>query len=218
MSTRWFVRTLVAVVALASNATAGQWYAGADIGYVENDFEPAYVFASERAPLSYVNESDGAELGLYVGCAQQVAGRLSVAGQFRATLNNVEWTLSLPEEPATFCYEIPYTLGLSVLPTLQITDSIWIFGELGLVSGRVREEKTSSVRSSYDFDEARGGTVFGCGVGYNVTEEVTMSLQYRVTSYDSFSYRTFLPNGDWEETITDNPSTASYSLGCTYRF
>ncbi len=217
MSTRWFVGILVAVAALASNATAGQWYSGADVGYAQNEFRPSYVFVSGRAPETYKNDSDGAELGLYVGCAERVVNRLSIACQLRATLSSSEWTLSLPDEPATFSYEVPYTLGLSVLPTLQVTDNIWLFAELGLVSGLVNEQKTSSTRSSYDFDEWRGGTLFGCGAGFSVTDVLTISLHYRVTSYDSFSYRTFLPNGDWEETVTDDPTTVSCSLACTYR-
>ena len=51
-----------------------------------------------------------------------------------------------------------------------------------------------------------------------VNVKITLSLQCRYTCLDSFAYRTHLPDGTHWETVQDEPTTAAYSVGLSYRF
>ena len=124
----------------------------------------------------------------------------------------------LPDEPAAFSYDVQVNLGLSVIPVIHICRNLDLYVELGLTLGDVEEQKNSSVRSSYDFDDWVTGYVWGFGLGFMANDRVGITAQYRNVDYDDFVYKSFLPDGSHWETITDSPRSGAYSVSvfCTF--
>lgn len=207
----------VLTVGMALPALAGRWYAGVDLGYVEHEFTPAYTFTYGREPTSFVDESDGMELGISGGYSEPVCPYFSIACQTRLAVNESEWSLTT-DEPANLLYEIPFTWSLTVVPTFTITEKVLAFFETGFISGAVSEEKSSPVESSYDFSEWRTGITLGLGVWIGIDERMGVSVTYRRAEYDSFSYKTYLPDGTHWETVQDDPVADSYNIGLTWSF
>ena len=213
--------TAACLVACADTALAqNTWYAGVELGQIDHYYLPEYTSAYNGEISSFRNDSDGTEIGLLAGISLPVAQQFSVAIEARIARNDSEWTLYLPNEPASFSYEIPTTVALSAKPVFQFNEQISVFGEIGFASGDVREWKSSPAadRSSYDFSEWVEGWVWGLGVAFHLSEAWSLHAVYRETDYSGLEYKTYLPNGTHHETVRDNPETEAISMGLIYRF
>lgn len=205
------------VLGLTVSAQAGRWYAGVDLGYVEHEFTPTYTFTYDRAPKDFVDKADGMEIGISGGYSEPVCPYFSMACQTRLTFNESEWTLST-DDPAELQYEIPLTCSLTVVPTFTVTEKVLLFLETGFIGGSVSEKKSSAVHSSYDFSEWRTGCTIGAGIWLSIGDKTGVSVVYRRAEFDSFSYKSYMPDGTHWETVQDDPVTDSYSIGLTYSF
>ncbi len=199
-------------------ALAEGWYVGAEVGEVNHEFFPDYTFRTGAPNIQFVNRSDGTELGIIGGYEKKVCNFFSTRFQARGSWNDSEWALFLPNEPANFRYSIEYNVGLSVVSVVHLHRFINILFELGLQQGYVEEKKDSPVTSSLDFAEWVGGTVIGYGISSNISETVSIALSYREADFDQLSYKSYLPNGTHQETISDEPEAESYTLSLIIKF
>ncbi len=209
--------SILAGILFTSAAFAGQWYAGVDVGYIEHEYTPVYSFEYDRADTSFANTGDGTEVGFYGGCLQELNKYLALACQARFAVNNAQWELRL-DEPASFKYEQPSMWSLSLIPVISITEKLSLTFEAGLMQGVIDEKKAASPVSLYDVSKISSGTVVGAGLGYKLTDNIEVHIKYRHVEFDGLSYKAYLPTGEHVETIHDDPTAESLSLGISRLF
>ncbi len=208
------------MLAARSHAQAAGWYAGLEAGQRNLTFEPQYTFVDGRPPTSFTNRTDGPRFDLLVGRRAVLNDRWTLGIEAGAGISTAEWTLRLVEddEPSEFAYSLPFDVRVSVVPEMRLTDRVALLARLGGGMGRVREAKTSTTRSSYDFDKLQPTYALGGGVQFAFSERFGVRAEYRWQSYSSFSFDTFGPSGARVEHVTDAPVMQGFSLGITRRF
>jgi opacity protein-like surface antigen len=208
---------LLVMLAMTGVAQAGQWYVGADIGAVDHEFTPTYAPCSGIPDVEFKNEDSGYLFGVNGGYMQEVCNIFSIGFQAHVSVNNSEWALNLPD-PANFSYEQPYTWGLSVVPVIKLCKKSALVLEAGLIQGSVKEYKYGSLETNYDVSETIGGTLLGAGISYELTDSMDVIVKYQRTDFSSFAYKTISPAGTQVETVWDNPTAVSWSLGIKHSF
>jgi opacity protein-like surface antigen len=130
----------------------------------------------------------------------------------------VEWSLSIPDEPAELRYSLPYAVFASVLPEVRVGGPVAIFGEAGAGLGRVKEIKTASATSAYREDKMRGAMAFGGGISVSVGPRASVYADWRRVSYRGFEYDSFDPAGARVEHVKDAPTAGGFTVGVTTSF
>lgn len=194
------------------------WYAGAGVGHLYTRFEPAYTFLNGDAPQQFENKADGLQVDLLAGRRHRINNRLSFGYQGSVGINSVEWSLSIPSEPAALRYSLPYTILGTAIPEVHFTKMVSVFGEAGGGVGRAREIKTSSTSSAYNYDSLRGALALGGGVRVAVHPKADVFARFQQVRYSSFEYDTFNAAGVHIEHVQDAPRANGFSIGVTTRF
>lgn len=107
---------------------------------------------------------------------------------------------------------------MSAAPGIELGSGLSLFAEIGLGYAYVREKKASPVTSSYDNSEWVPGWLWGAGIRYRIDDHLALSLGYRQVQYESFRYRSRLPDGSHTETIKDEPRSDTTTLALRYSF
>ena len=184
---------------------AGQSFFGLDLSYTETTFEPQYTFTYDRPPVGYKNIAYGTDLDLLGGYRFQLAPLFSVGVGGSLGISTAEWSTDTTDPIAHLEYRLPYRLFATVQPAVHLLNRFRLFGELGIGSGYIEEKKDSFLRSRYDESRWLWGYRLGAGIGYEFMRDTEISVAYRYTGYEDFSYQTHLPDGTHWETVTDEP-------------
>lgn len=222
MRTHRAAALLAVFLAMASPAAAQRpdpsWYAGVGLGGTQTRFDPYYTFSTQGDPEQFENRASGWHVDVVAGRRVPLTDRLALSIQGAASVNRIAWTLSLPEEPADLRYSLPYIILAGTAASARIGQQVSAFAEVGAGTGRVREIKTSPVRSSYAFDEMRRALTAGGGLAFSVTPRAALVTAYRYVRYAALEYDTFGPSGALVEHVEDLPATHAFTAGVTMTF
>ena len=202
-------------IAAAQNAN---WYAGGALAHVDTRFEPDYNVLATGEDVKFLNEADGLQVEATVGRRHRLHDRFSLGYQGTFSFNNVEWTLSLPSEPAEFTYALPRTIVVAVVPEVTVHRVISVFGEIGTGAGFVHQTKSSSPRSSYDYEAWRPVFAIGGGARVKVASKAAIVVSYRHVAYSGYEFDTFNPAGVRIEHVKDAPCASGVSFGLAFDF
>jgi opacity protein-like surface antigen len=207
------------LVSAGAPVRAGEgWFVELGAGHGKQSFEPLYHYVDGGTPDQFKNDDAGFAGSLRLGHQQRLADRFGLGLSAEFIYQGANWTLTLPDEPADFDYEIPYTFSLSLQPDWELTPDWRVFAELGLAYGQVRERKQSPRTSQYDAEEWLTGLVLGAGVSYRLSDQTDLSLSYRQIRYEDLQYRSYWMDGTHAETIEDSPRADLTLLSLRYRF
>jgi opacity protein-like surface antigen len=204
-------------VATAHTAYASPLYVGTEVGYAALKFTPRYSLADGTPDAGYTDRAEGIEFRMLAGYGVQLNKTFSLDLQTHFGLNSAVWDLDTAE-PAHLEYKIPYTYGISLLPSARITEKASVSAEIGLEQGYIQEKKDSSVSSSYNFSKWVSGYSLGGGASYDLSKHFKVSLLYRYRKYNHISYDTYFPDGTLSEMVEDRPSISSITVGMSYSF
>jgi opacity protein-like surface antigen len=205
------------VVVTAHTAYASPLYVGTELDYAALKFTPHYSYTSGAPDKGYTDRAEGIEFRMLAGYSVQLNKIFSLDFRTHFGLNNAVWDLDTTE-PAHLEYKIPYTYGISLLPSARITDKASLLAEIGLEQGYIQEKKDSPVSSSYNFSKWVGGYTVGGGASCDLSRHFKVSLFYRYREYNHISYDTHLPDGTLSEIVEDRPSIWSINIGMSYSF
>lgn len=211
------VLIFMCAVASARVAYASPLYVGTELDYAAVKFAPHYSFMSGAPDKAYTDRADGAEFRMLAGYGWQLNNTFSLDFRTHFGLNSAVWELDTTE-PAHLEYKIPYTFGISLLPSARIMSKVSLLAEIGLEQGYIHEKKDSPVTSSYNFSKWVEGYSIGGGASYDLSRHFKASLLYRYMEYNHISYDTHLPDGTLSERVEDRPSMWSLNIGMTYSF
>ena len=211
--------SLVLLSTMAGAGDLGSWYVRGGGGYVEHKFEPGYIDVGETEVSSrFTDMAYGMEASFAAGYQFKLIEKLSLAVQLRGGINDAEWTLDLPDEPAHFVYEIPYTYTFSLVPAVELVAGLGVFAEVGVGQGYIHQEKDSPADSSYDECDWRTAYTWAAGLTYKAMDRWSVFVEYRKSCYDDYTFDSHFPDGTLAETISDEPSSEIYSAGVSYEF
>lgn len=204
-------------VVTAHTAYASPLYVGTELDYATLKFTPHYSFISGAPDKVYRDSTAGIEFRMLAGYSWRLNKIFSLDLRTHFGLNSAVWDLHTTE-PAHLEYKIPYSCGISLLPSARILDKVSLLVEIGLEQGYIREKKNSPVSSSYNFSKWVGGYSIGSGASYDLSRHFEASLFYRYREYNHISYDTHLPGGTLSERVEDRPSISSINVGMSYSF
>jgi opacity protein-like surface antigen len=188
------------------------------VGQMHARFQPDYQTLAGGEDQQFINEADGLQVDVIAGRRQRLDRKFSLGYQGTFTANRAKWTLSLPDEPATFQYSLPRAVIASVVPELHLAGSVSIFGEVGGGAGRVHQIKTASPYSTYEYDNWRGAVAAGGGVRVKVGACVDLFAAFRQVRYAGYEFDTFNPQGVHVEHVKEAPRARGFSIGLTTTF
>ncbi|MBA4741401.1 MAG: porin family protein [Azoarcus sp.] len=212
------VLALAATLPAAGHAWAGGFYWGLEGAHERITFEPHYFTLDGVPDGSFTDRARGNAGSLVLGHRWQAANRFSIAVEARASASDTDFTLSIPEEPASFRYDIPYAAAITVQPTLHLSDAISVYAEGGFSYGHLREKKSSPSSSAYNESGWRSGTLLGAGVNLRLGQAWSARLGFREIRYGSLRYTSRLADGSAVELISDRPEVRSWHIGLIRRF
>jgi opacity protein-like surface antigen len=204
--------------AMCGSAVAEGFYLGIEGARERITFKPHYYMLDGTPDGSFTNRARGNSAGLLLGHRWQLAPRVSLALEGRLSASDTRWTLSIPEEPARFRYDIPYSAAVTLQPTVHVTEVIGVYAEGGFAYGRIRERKSAPATSAYDARGWREGRVLGAGVSLKVGQAWSARVGYRETRYSSLSYTARLGDGTPVERVRDRPRVESWHFGLMRSF
>jgi len=220
------VRLVIAVVAavfgVPSTSSAqgieSSWYAGGALGHTAERFMPHYTSYVGDTPSTFENDANGLAVDLLVGRRIGLSRVWSFALQGAASFNRFAWSLSIPAEPATLDYSLPYAFAVSAAPELHIGSVLVVYADAGIGTGRVRETKTSVTASAYDFDQMQPLVSVGGGVKIALGARAEAFARVGQRRYREHAFDTFTPANVKTEHVTDAPRATSVTVGLTTRF
>lgn len=207
-------------VAVPSAAVAQQsdWYLAGGLGRIATRYHPAYDNLITGEADNFTNKADGLEAHFALGRDFFSRDRLSLAIEASASVNDENWSLFIPPEPAVLDFRLPYAILVSALPELAITKRLGITAQVGGGLGRIHEVKTSPTTSSYDEDELVPLLGVGGGLSVAATERVELFVRYRHLRYSSFEWDSQSPTGGVVEHVRDTPRSHAFWMGVAARF
>ncbi|GAB1392789.1 hypothetical protein MASR1M60_09520 [Rhodocyclaceae bacterium] len=211
---------MVAVLgAVASQGVAAQYYLGVEAGREHLSFKPEYRFMNGTPNQTFDNQADGSNAGLVGGYHWKSAKDFSLDVQGRLSFSNSEWTMVIPE-PASFRYDLPVNVAVSLLPTYRLTENFAVFAEAGLALGKIREHKSTSnaTRSAYDVSKWRPGVVAGFGMSLALDERWSLRAGYRRTWYRDHDFDTHRADGTQIETVTSRVVQSTKTIALIREF
>ena len=134
----WMLSALMIPGAMIFQPVAAQSYVGVELSRENISFKPTYQFVNGTADQSFHNRASGATGGVVVGYRWKPAQGLSWDLHGRLSGSDNAWKLSLPEESATFRYDLPVSLSFSLAPVWQVSDKVALFAEAGVAVGKIR--------------------------------------------------------------------------------
>lgn len=210
---------VAAIAALAcSSAGAQDFYVGMEGARERLTFKPDYYTLAGEPDNQFANRARGQAGGILAGIRWQSGTRAAISIEGRLSASNTDWTLRLPDEPASFRYAIPYSAAVVVQPSLRLSDRVSVYAEAGLVAGRIQERKSAPNTSRYDERRWRSGTVLGAGIEIRFDSLWSARAGIRKTRFDTLSYTSHLPDGTPAERIRDRPEQHVTHIGLIRRF
>lgn len=206
------------VVPASAQQEPGTWYAGLAASRLHVRFEPRYESLVGASPQVFVDEADGLQLGIVAGRRFRLTDRLGLGLEGSWERTSVAWTLSLPDEPASFRYALPYAITFTGKPDLRIAGGLFLFAEAGAGVGRVRQSKSGPRTSAYDFDTLQRVAVLSGGIRYRLSRRVDVSAAYRAVSYPEGRFESRGPSGIAVERVRDTPRARAIVISATSRF
>lgn len=197
---RWVGTALFLQGVVMSPPAAAQAYVGAEVGHEKIAFKPTYRFVDGSADQAFHNQAAGTSFGLAAGYRWKTAEGFSLDLHGRMSASHNQWTLSLPE-PATFRYDLPLSVSLSLAPAFQVNERLALFAEAGLALGRIREQKQSPTASRYDIQTWQPGGLVGLGARWALDERWTLRLAHHRVGYRSHGFDTFDAGGRQVESV-----------------
>ncbi|WP_201211131.1 outer membrane beta-barrel protein [Rhodocyclus purpureus] len=214
---RWILAAAGAVSVLAAQGVEAQYYLGAETGREHLSFKPEYRFVNGDPAASYHNEGAGSTTGMVGGYHWKSARDFSLDVQGRLSVSNADWEMSLAE-PASFRYDLPVNVAVSLLPSFRLTEHFAVFAEGGLALGKIRERKSAVTTSQYDVEKWRPGIVAGVGVSLALDERWSLRAGYRRTWYQNHEFDTYLADGTRVETVTSRVVQSTTTIGLIREF
>lgn len=216
---QWITGALTTVGILASQGVAAQYYLGVEAGHEDLSFKPEYRFVSGAPDRTFDNQAEGLVASVVGGYRLTSTNDFSLDAEGRLSISNSDWTLSLTE-PASFRYDLPVNLALSLLPAYRISKNFSVFAEAGLALGKIRERKSteSPDKSRYDEETWRPGFIAGFGISLAVGDGWSLRAGYRRTWYKNHDFYTYDANGTQVETVTSRVVQSTTTLGLIREF
>lgn len=204
--------------AIISQPVAAQSYVGVEIGRENISFEPTYQFLIGGGDQSFHNRASGAVGGVVVGYRWKPAQGLSWDLHGRLSGSDNAWRLALPEESATFRYDLPVSLSFSLAPVWQVSDKVALFAEAGLAIGRIREQKLAPITSRYDVQTWRPGLLAGLGARVALDDRWALRLGYHRIGYRAHDFDTFDATGSQVEAVRSRVTQRETTLAVIRAF
>jgi opacity protein-like surface antigen len=217
VSKRWIGGSVILLGALASQGASAQYYLGGEVGSEHLSFKPEYRFVNGDPNRGYDNRANGSLGGVVGGYHWQFAKDCSLDVQGRLSVSDSAWEMALPE-PASFRYDLPVNVAVSVLPSFNLTEKFAVFAEAGLALGKIRERKLAVTSSQYDIEKWRPGIVAGLGVSLALDERWSVRAGYRRTWYQNHEFNTYSANGAQVETVTSRVTQNTVTIGLIRKF
>ncbi len=196
------------------------WFAGVDGGYVIHTFDIETTSSDGVSTEQTTDRAKGGSVSLVGGYRIPMSSWFSASLRVHGGLSGAERE-TRTAEPATLTYAIPYNYGAALIPEIhpgrfQKIASLFAILEGG--QGYVEASKISAGSTSYD--EGEWLTSYSVGVGSRIAlaNRLELSLIYKYTGYDSFTWSTVPTDESPSKTITGDFSTISYLVGLAYRF
>ena len=214
----WTLSALVIAGAIVSQPATAQSYVGIEIGREDISFKPNYQFVNGSADQSFHNRASGAIGGLVVGHRWKPAQGLSWDLHGRLSGSDNAWRLALPEESATFRYDLPVSLSFSMAPVWQVSDKVALFVEAGVAIGRIRERKQAPITSHYDIRTWRPGLLAGLGAHVALDDRWALRLGYHRIGYRARDFDTFDAAGRQVEAVRSRVTQRETTLALIRAF
>ena len=196
------------------------WFVGGDAGYVIHTFDISTTSSDGLSTEEVSSRAKGGSVNLVGGYRIPMSSWFSASLRVHGGLSGAERE-TRTAEPATLTYAIPYNYGAALIPEIhpgrfQKIASLFAILEGG--QGYVEASKISAGSTSYD--EGEWLTSYSVGVGSRIAlaNRLELSLIYKYTGYDSFTWSTVPTDESPSKTITGYFSTISYLVGLAYRF
>ena len=201
----------------AQSSPQSSFYAGVEIGHANLSFKPHYRFVNGAPDVTFDNQADGSMGGILAGYHWKSGKDYSLDLEGLLSASNASWQMALPE-PASFRYDVPMNLSVSLLPSFHLTDKFAVFAQAGLALGRIRERKSAVSTSMYDVNEWRPGIVAGFGMRLTLDDRWSMRIGYRRTRYQNHEFATYLANGSQVEAVTSRVEQSATTLSLVKEF
>jgi hypothetical protein len=197
---------------------ASSFYFAGGLGRIATRYHPAYDNVVTGAANDFTNKADGLEAHFALGRDVFRADRVSLAVEASASVNDENWSLFIPPEPAVLDFRLPYALALNAIPEIAITDRLGIAVLAGGGFGRVHEVKTSPTTSAYDYDELEPFLSLGGEIALGLTSRTDVFVRYRHHRYSTYKWDSTSPSGGLVEHVRDNPRSHAFWMGVAARF
>lgn len=215
--TRTLCITLAGGFLLPLGAAAEGFYGGLEVARERLRFAPEYT-VNGIPDGGFVNRATGRAGSLFAGHRWAMSPTWSLALEARLSVSDTRWRLRIPDEPASLRYDIPYSAGVTVQPTIHVSDRVSLFIEGGLALGRIQERKSGSPDSNYNERSWRPGLALGAGMNVRLGEAWSARFGYREARYREISYSSRDAGGNVVERIRDKPEQSSWYLGVLRSF
>jgi hypothetical protein len=203
---------------------AAQWYAGIDAGMLFDTFRAEYTFRV-GTPDRYLNHASGPEAGVLLGYDFTFNRTLTLGIEVRSATTSARWELDTIDVfegtakggPSHLRYEIPWNVRATAVFKVRILPDIAVTGELGMGRGLIRENKTSAVSTTYDYQDWVPCVAAGAGLECRLSRKLDLIARFSAVGYRTFTYTSHFPDGELWETVSDQPSGLSGRLGLLFR-
>ncbi|MFA5626444.1 MAG: outer membrane beta-barrel protein [Thiohalomonadaceae bacterium] len=215
---RWICGVVTALGMVASQGVAARYYLGVEAGHEHLSSRPEYSFVSGKPNQTFDNQAHGSSIGVIGGYHWKTTKDFSLDVQGRLSVSDTTWKMTLPE-PASFRYDIPVNVAISLLPSFHFTKNFAAFAEAGLALGKIRERKSTVTTSQYNIEKWRPGIVVGLGMSLALDERWSMRAGYRHTWYKNHDFNTYSAvNGMQVESVTSRVKQSMTTIGLIREF
>ncbi|CEG58405.1 outer membrane protein [Legionella fallonii] len=146
--------------------------------------------------------------------------RFYLAGEINANISSLEYKLTNKEYLHGTLSKTTFTIknseGISALPGFFLTENTLFYGRIGYINGRVKINESDPTIASAT--KNRNGIRYGLGLRQNITERLTVMMDYSQINYQSIDSLTFEPFGGVTKSTQIFPNSAQVAFGVLYNF
>lgn len=217
--------SIITAISLLTTPCFAGFYIGAGLGPEGAQFDQKshVVRLVANGPLNIVDKEQFSGTGIF---GTLFAGygwkhdRFYLAGELNANLSSLKYQLINDEYINQTFSKTTFTIknseGVSLLPGYFLSDNTLFYGRIGYINGRLKiKQSDPSINSS---TSNRNGIRYGLGIRHDITEQVTLMMDYSQINYDSIKSDTFDPFGGVRKTTKLYSNTAQVAFGLIYNF